>query len=131
MKKITVTVAIPAYNEDENINTIIVSLFSQSVKQIFLKDIVIYTDGSTDQTVNSIKKLQKQFPKLQLREGKANKGKLYRLNEIFRDNTADILVVLDADIGLNGKHFLENLVNEIICDNNVMLATAHTVPLHP
>src|SRR5882672_1484782 len=119
MKKITVTVAIPAFNEEENMSTIISSLFSQRTEKFLLKNVVIYTDGSTDKTVKLAKKLQNVYPKLRLKEGKTNKGKLYRLNEIFRDNTSDILVVLDADIGLSGKHFLENLVAEITSDNKV------------
>ena len=130
-KKQTLTVAIPAFNEAENIKNVLDSLLLQKQKHIVLEKIVVYTDGSTDKTPQIVKEAMKHSPKIYLVFGKHQRGKFYRLNKIFKENTSDILIVLDADIGLNGDMFLENFAASIIGDPKAQLVSAHELPLIP
>ncbi len=131
MTKPTVSIAIPAYNEAENIGSLLADLFDQSVHSLTLTRVCVYTDGSTDATESVVVKLQKDYPLLQLKKGKENKGKLYRLNEIFTDNDTDILVVIDADLGIVGNQFLEHLIAPLLSSDGVQMVAAYASALTP
>lgn len=131
MKKFSVTVAVPVYNEAENIGSFIDSLFRQIYKRIRLDKIIIYTDGSTDDSVNIVRKKMKSYPLLYLKAGKVQKGKFPRLNRIYKDNTSDILIVLDGDISIEGNHFVENFAMVLVNDPKAMLVSAHEIPIIP
>jgi glycosyltransferase involved in cell wall biosynthesis len=64
----------------------------------FLKEIVVISDGSTDDTVSKIKAIDSDL--VRVIEHKENRGKIVRLNEAFKTITADILLQFDADIVL-------------------------------
>lgn len=57
MKKLTVTIGIPAYNEEQNIGHLLVNIFNQSTSIAILDEIIIVSDGSTDNTIKAIKKI--------------------------------------------------------------------------
>lgn len=48
MKKLSVSVGIPAYNEEQNIASLIFGILKQKVNNITLKEIIVISDGSTD-----------------------------------------------------------------------------------
>jgi glycosyltransferase involved in cell wall biosynthesis len=131
MNKPTVTVAVPAYNEEANIGSILESLLLQKQKKVILKDIWVYTDGSKDRTPQIAEGKAKSSKLIKVVKGKTQKGKFYRLNQIFRANKSDALIVLDADIGLVGKYFVENFALALLKDKKAQLVSAHEVPLLP
>ena len=131
LKKSTVTIAIPAYNEAENIGNVIDSLLTQNYNKIKLSKIVIYTDGSTDKTPEIIKLKMKKFRIIKLIIGKKQHGKFYRLNQIYKANTSDVLICLDADLAIVGKNFIENFAMTIIKDKKAQLVAAHESPIIP
>lgn len=112
--KPTLTVAMPAHNEGKNISYMLKSLLRQTQNNIAIKDIKIYTDGCTDNTIKAAQKIQKDYPVIKIIEGKKRRGKMYRLNQIFSDCQSDILVLLDADIKIVGDNFLDNISKGII-----------------
>ena len=130
-KKPTLTVAIPAFNEAENIKNVLASLLLQKQERIVLEKIVVYTDGSTDKTPRIVKEVMRQSSLIHLIVGKHQRGKFYRLNKIYKENTSDVLVVLDADIGLNGDMFLDSFAMSVINDPAAQLVSAHELPLIP
>ncbi|HSW96326.1 MAG TPA: glycosyltransferase [Candidatus Saccharimonadales bacterium] len=127
----TITVALPAYNEAINIGKLLEALLQQEKNKFTIKKIIVYSDGSTDKTVDIVRKKMQKFPIIQLIEGKTQKGKFYRLNQIYRDNTSDVLIILDADIGVVGKKFLESFAETIIADPKAQMVAAHQIPLRP
>lgn len=129
--KFTVTVAVPAYNEAANIGNILDSLLTQKQRIVELVDILVYTDGSTDSTVEIVKEKTKSSKKIKLVVGRTQKGKFYRLNQIFKTNKSDALIVLDADIGLVGDYFIENFALSLLTDKKAMLVSAHEEPILP
>lgn len=130
-KKPTLTIAVPAFNEEANIDNFLDSLLKQKYNSVKPDRIIVYTDGSTDNTVEIVKKKAHKFPIIKLFFGKTQKGKFYRLNRIYKANKSDILIVLDADIGLKGEKFIENLARVIISDKKAQLVSAHELPLFP
>lgn len=90
----SVTVVIPALNEEENIKECARSVMSQDYKGDF--DVVII-GGGTDATPRITRRLSKKYSKLKFIEEKKPKGKYYSLNRCARLLKNDVLVSLDAD----------------------------------
>lgn len=131
MKKVSVTVGIPAYNEEGNIENLLNSLLSQRKTRYLLNEIVVYSDGSTDRTVERVRKMQKKAAKIRLVEGRKRRGKFYRVNQMFRNCDSELLVILDADIGLVGKGFIDSLVKVFKTDEGAMMVAADQKLLRP
>lgn len=130
-KKPTVTIDIPAFNEDVNIESLLVSLLNQKRNKFILKDIIVYSDASTDKTHEKVTALTKEYPIIKLIIGTERKGKYFRVNQAFRNCKSDILVILDADITLVGESFLDKLINKIVTDPKAQMAAAHQITLRP
>ncbi len=119
----TITVGIPAYNESRNISFLLSALSTQVIKTGILKEIILISDGSIDETVATAKSVH--LPFLKIIEYKHREGKMKRQNEIVKLSESDILVLLDSDTILFGNDFIENLINPIVLDENVGLVGAN------
>ncbi|HWY79087.1 MAG TPA: glycosyltransferase family A protein [Candidatus Sulfotelmatobacter sp.] len=131
MKKTTVTIGIPAYNEERNIEILLRSIIDQKLHNVIIKEILVYSDASTDNTNLVVNNLKKICPLLKLKMGKSRRGKYFRVNELFRQNTSDILIVLDADIALVGNRFIENFVKEANANPYASMVVAHNILIRP
>jgi glycosyltransferase involved in cell wall biosynthesis len=131
MKKTTLTIGIPAFNEELNIETFLRSLFDQTLKNIDLKEVLVYSDASSDKTDTIIQKLSKTFPLITLIQGKSRKGKYFRVNELFKKNTSDVLIILDADIALARKDFLEIMITTLVADKKAVMLAGHVELIRP
>jgi len=129
--KITVTIGIPAYNEEQNIKSFLLSIFKQNLKNIDLEEILVYSDASSDRTNNIVEKLGETFKSIKLIRGAIRKGKYFRVNELFKMCKSDVLVVLDADIAFSRKDFLEKLVFALISDKNAVMNASHVELIRP
>ncbi len=107
-KNITLSIGICAYNEEQNIKSVINNALLQKQEGWTLSEVLVYSDGSTDQTESKVKSIKSKHLKLIV--GKNRLGKTRRLNQLFRDFSSNILVVLDADIKLKD----ENVVTKIV-----------------
>lgn len=130
-KRLTMTIAIPVYNEEQNISNILDSIFRQKQNNFYLEKIVIYNDASTDRTIDIIKQIQKRHLNINVVTYKKQKGKVYRINKCFKDNRSDIVVQLDADIGIVGDLFLENLIEPLLLDSRAQMVSAAQIVLRP
>lgn len=131
MKKSTLTVAIPAFNEQVNISALLYSLIEQKNKINNLKEIVVYSDASTDNTHQIVREISKKHTVVKLKAGKQRKGKYARMSDIFKDCTSDVLVILDADIKLVGTDFLDKLTEIFKKDYKATMIAAHQVLIRP
>ena len=90
-------IIIPTYNEKENIEKIILKVFSLDVDF----DILIVDDGSPDGTANIVKEIQKSYPKklhIVERTGKLGLGTAYIFGfEWALKNNYDYIFEMDAD----------------------------------
>ena len=125
MKRTTVTVGIPAFNEEHNIENMLHSLTQQKLRKSVLKKIIVYSDNSTDRTNEIVARFAKKHSTLTLIHGKTNKGKYFRVNQLFALCKTDVLVILDADLALVGSSFLENLTQALVADSKALMMAAH------
>ncbi|MCL4441785.1 MAG: glycosyltransferase, partial [Firmicutes bacterium] len=125
----TLTVAIPAYNEEANIKNILLSVLAQKKSNFKLRKIIVYSDASGDKTDKIVRSVKN--PVVKLIRGASRKGKYFRVNQLFGMCESDILIILDADIALVGEHFLETLVDAMDADKNAVMIAAHQTPVRP
>lgn len=112
IKKIpTVTIGIPAYNEELGINNLLAQLSMQSFSKTKLVKIIIYSDGSTDKTVEVARRF-KQLP-LTIIDQKKRQGKVTALNMIIKRVSSDVLVLLDADVVLKNNNTINQLSSRL------------------
>ena len=96
-------VVLPTYNEAENIENVV-----SRVRSVVKCDILIVDDGSTDGTIEIIKRLNSQNPNvfLSLRTSKNGLGDAYRHAYTWAiENGYELLIQCDAD----GSHEIEKI----------------------
>lgn len=111
MKKNTVTVGIPTYNEGENIGYLLQSIKDQKLRDAKIAKIIVYSDASTDNTIVLLNKMKTK--NLEAISGKKRMGKSYAMNQIIKETRSDILVLLDGDILIRDEYMIEKLIEPI------------------
>ncbi|MFZ1721456.1 MAG: glycosyltransferase [Microgenomates group bacterium] len=109
----TVTIGIPAFNEDQNIGTLVTSLLKQKQDGWKLESILVVSDGSTDKTCEVISAISTNHPLVQLRHRKLRKGISSTQNEILEHTSSDILVLIDADVFPANDEMISNLIGPL------------------
>src|SRR5690606_14751320 len=107
-QKPSVRIAVAAYNSEKNIQHLIQALLSQQRVSYHLDSLIIYSDGSSDDTVKNAKTIT--HPKLQIVGAKKNIGFANVVKKLIKENTADILVMLNDDIKINDNLLIEKLI---------------------
>ncbi len=93
----TVTVAIPAYNEEKTIEKTIKSVMELDYPKDKL-EILIVNDGSTDNTERVVKKIIKENKDYDIKLiNQKNSGKGAALNRAIKESKGEFFVCLDAD----------------------------------
>jgi len=112
-----VSILIPAYNEEENIESSIRSIIRNSYPQ---KEIIVINDGSVDNTMSVVENMQFKYPgKIKL-INRPNGGKANALNVGIKACSYGIFIVMDADtifapdtIGNLVRHFNNKSVGAV------------------
>lgn len=111
MKKFTVTIGIPAYNEEANILQLLGDIAKQNQKGYIISQIIVVSDASNDDTVSQA--MQFTAIPTQIISHKKRVGKSGALNTITAKTKSDALVILDADVYIKDKNFLTKLITPI------------------
>lgn len=127
----SVTVAIPAHNEDGVILNILNDIQMQEYFNCEIVKVIVYCDGCSDSTAKKVRKKMESNSIISIYEGRERIGKIRMLNRIFRENDSDFLIILDADIGLDSKKFVQSFVKEAINNQEKVMFSAHQTPLRP
>ncbi|AAM24531.1 Glycosyltransferases involved in cell wall biogenesis [Caldanaerobacter subterraneus subsp. tengcongensis MB4] len=115
-----VSVLIPAYNEQDKIIDTIKGL--EVVKEV--DEVIVINDGSTDQTAERAKKAGAKLVNM-----KENMGKAAALREGLKYAKNDIVVFLDADVGLTSRE-VEKLIKPVFLDEaDVVIAKFPKTPV--
>jgi len=101
-KHFSISVLIPAYNEEECIEGTVESILSSDYDNI--KEIIIINDGSKDKTQEIAKKLEDKYEKVILFD-KTNSGKADSLNQAIKIAKGELIAVVDADSYPSHKSF--------------------------
>lgn len=128
MKKIKVTVGIPAINEEANIRILLEDILSQNTSGFVLDQIIVASDGSTDNTVAVSRKVGDK--RIIVIDNKEREGQGERQNQIMKMSKSDILVLLNADIRIPDVRFIYKLIEPIL-NRKVGLTSAKLKPTNP
>ncbi|MBI4080855.1 MAG: glycosyltransferase [Candidatus Levybacteria bacterium] len=125
----TVTIAISAYNEVENIRKFLRSVVKQSEAGYVLKEIIVISDGSTDRTSEIVK----QFPdkRVTLFTFKNRIGKSSHLNFIYKMFKTDYLIQSDSDIVMKGNLVIAELIKVLENNKRIGMCGGNPIPLKP
>ncbi len=124
----SVTIGIPAYNEAENIGSLITSILNQDFHNFNLVKIIISSDNSSDDTV----KISKSFDEniIDVFDNKTRKGVAFRQNQIIQSSNTDVLILLNADIKIKQKDFLWRMIMPIV-SSDADLTSCNLAALEP
>lgn len=128
-KKLTVTIGIPAYNEEQNISHLLVRLLKQKTKRVVLQSLIVVSDGSTDSTAQTVRSFKDK--RIRLIQKNKRAGKAGVNNNIVQLTDTDILVMLDADVLPENDLFLEAICKPLVEDKHVGLVGGKIHPMHP
>lgn len=129
--KLTVTVGIPAYNEELNIVNLLSSILFQKGGSFFLEKIIVVLDSCTDDTEKKAKAFAEKHTKIQIISNNQRKGKVKRLNQLYKLNKSDIFIQFDADIILASQYTIQKMVKTFLEENDTIMVSAHEIPLKP
>ncbi|RJR16484.1 glycosyltransferase [Candidatus Microgenomates bacterium] len=126
MKKLTVTVATSAFNEAQNIKQMLTSVLAQKETNFVLREILVVSDGSTDDTVFKAKSVQSSLVHI-FDDGK-RLGQPVRYRQILKRFAGDVLVFIDSDFVLKHDRVIEHICRDFLKRNNVGLVAGHPEP---
>lgn len=92
-----VSVIIPTWNEEGNIESLIQKLHSTFKLHDISYELIFIDDYSTDQTAKIVKQFTSRYP-IKLHYKKGNKGKAYSLLEGFSYAKYGLIAIIDADL---------------------------------
>lgn len=111
-KNKTVTIGIPALNEEANIKHLLLDILAQKINDFYLEKIIVSSDGSNDNTVKLARSIKNK--KIKVIDNHNRLGQGARQNQIIKTCKSDVLVLLNADIRITDKEFLSKLIDPII-----------------
>lgn len=127
MKK-TLSVFIPAYNEEKNIKSLLEQILAQTEENFILEKILVVSDASNDNTENEVRSLNN--PKIELIINPERKGKWFGFTVAQEKLSSEIIVSLDGDINISGKHFFSPLVCTLIKSDITAARVLPKAPTH-
>lgn len=130
-KKIyTVTIGIPAHNEERNIGKLLESILVQRQDGYILEKVIVVCDGCTDNTSAIVHRFMEKYQIIHLIDDGRRLGQAERCQNFYTENTSDILVTLDADTTLGSVDTLSRIV-ESFNDPSIGLVAGADMPYLP
>ena len=104
MDKPYLSVIIPAYNEEKRISATLLDIDKYLSKQDYSYEILVVSDGSTDDTASVVRKLKSQIANLKLIDNKKNHGKGYVTKQGILEAKGEYRLFVDADNAISIDH---------------------------
>lgn len=123
------TVGICSFNEAKNIAKCIESVFSQEFTTLELKEVIVVSSGSTDDTEDIVNSLIKKYPDLKLISQNSREGKNSAINNFLAMKTTELVAMVNADNILKNKTTLQHLVEPLL-DPGVGVTGGHPIPVN-
>lgn len=125
----SITVGIPAHNEQSTIKDLILSVLKQK-GNFKLDTIIVLCDGCTDKTEDVVTSIKDK--RVKLINDHYRRGKAARLNEIYSISKSEYLVTLDADILLATHHEFSHMLAIMNKHSNARVVAGNIqTSLHP
>ncbi|PJE58455.1 MAG: hypothetical protein COU81_00655 [Candidatus Portnoybacteria bacterium CG10_big_fil_rev_8_21_14_0_10_36_7] len=127
--KPTLTIGIPAYNEENNIKYLLNTILIQNESNYYLKKIIVVSDLSTDNTDSLVKSVKDK--RIQLIRNRVRRGQNFSQNHIFKIADSDIVVLLEADSCPKYNNYISNLISPILNNAGCLYVQGKCEPLEP
>lgn len=124
-----ISIGIMAYNEGKNIGKLLESINQQHLEDVFIREIIVVSSASTDETNNIVLWYAKTNSKIRLLTEKKRKGKASAINRFLKAAKSDVLVMISADT-CPGKDSVEKICAPLK-DKKTGIVAARPVPLNP
>ena len=121
-EKIHLSVIIPAYNEAKNISSTLLDIDKYLSKQKYSYEILVISDGSPDNTIQIVKKMQELIKNLQIIDNKENHGKGYVVRQGMLLARGEYRLFMDADNSTTIDH-LDKFWPEIEAGNDIVIGS--------
>jgi len=128
-KKLTISIGIPAYNEEKNIKHLIQSLLEQKQRNFRLTEIIIVSDGSTDKTVSLVKSFKNSLIKLVI--NKKRIGQQLCQNKILDIYKGEVLVLIEADSLPDNQYSIAEAIQPFLNKKNLGMVRGLTIAIKP
>jgi len=115
----SVSVLVPAYNEQDSIKGTIEAILKSDYKNIV--EIIILNDGSKDNTLKIVRELEKKYSLVKVLD-KKNSGKADSLNQGIKIAKGELIAVVDAD-SYPDVHALSSMVGFFNDENTGAVTT--------
>jgi glycosyltransferase involved in cell wall biosynthesis len=112
--KRTITVVIPALNEEKNIGNIVDDVLRQELGlSLYLDKVTVVSDGSTDRTNEIVHARRAADSRVELVVNSRTFGQAQSINVGIGGAESDFAVLLDGDVRLSGPDTLRNLLEDV------------------
>lgn len=125
----TVSIGIPAYNEENNIAALLKALLSQTEQGFRLQEIIVVSDASTDTTHEEVRSIRSPLIKLIVR--RKRQGQAQAQNLILKRFVGDVLVLLNADVLPRKNTYISEIIAPLQQSSTVGLVSSPGVPIQP
>ncbi len=125
-KKLSVSIGIPAYNEEANIKQLLEALLKQKQEDYVLTQIIVANDGSVDKTIAEASSINDA--RIMILNDNQRQGQYFRQNQIIDHFKGDVLVLLNADM-VPKNEFTINSIVRVFSDPKIGLASGRVEPL--
>lgn len=127
MTALDITIGICAYNEAQNIERSIRSIYDQKTRDITVREVIVVSSGSTDGTDDIVRRLADEYGNITLIRQEKREGKNSAINCYLENKTCDVVVMLNADNIFGNENSLYSLVSPFF-DEKVGMVGGHPVP---
>ncbi|MFH0752665.1 MAG: glycosyltransferase family 2 protein [archaeon] len=110
---VKISVIVPAYNEAQSLPLLLESINKFFVKNKVSGETVLVNDGSTDNSREVLRNLEKEYKFLRVIHHKKNLGLTEALITCFREAKGEELVFLPSDLESNPEADIPKLLNEM------------------
>lgn len=109
----SMTIGVLSHNNSENIIYLLRSILKQKGESFSIDEIIVISDGSTDNTAEKVHKYSEKYPLVRLFADTKQKGKLVRLQQIFSLTKSKYTFIFDGDVILYKNDVLDTMVKSL------------------